>query len=317
MTTGPQDTLLAVVVRPGHAPLSKRPLPLVAVLSGTLGPGEELELVRRAGEPVKVQVHNVAHGGVTCADKDSPVSLDGLTFDEVSVGDVLRRTGEPPPVLSFAGATGSSRARLLDQVRWVRIGPLEGPDAETVALLSDEGVVLHVERRMRRALGVHTSPFAMETELLAAAAALETIGLGTDASRFRVTAAAALEGLGVAPSSHTLAEAAEFGALTVTDASDRIADQAKGIGALLDLDILEGFASGYRGACEGAGRTLRLSLMEDERAVALGWCRKCRGVARLDAELKCPQHHKKGQDVILAVPDDAPLAEARLVASRS
>jgi hypothetical protein len=157
----------------------------------------------------------------------------------------------------------------------------------------------------------------MENELVAAAAALETIGLARDADRLRVTAAAALEGLGVAPSSATLADAAELGALAVTDASDRIADQAKGIGALLDLDFLEGFASGYRGACESAGRTLRLSLMADERAVALGWCRKCRGVARLDAELKCPQHHKKGQGVILAVPDDAPLAKARLVARRA
>lgn len=311
------EPLLAVVVRAGgHAPFSKRAAPLVSVLSGVLAPGDDVEIVRRSGAPASARVHSVTGGAAAADDEDRMIGLDGPAPEDLSVGDVLRRPGEAAPALAMTGTVAPARSRLLGQIRWVRFGTLEGPDAETFALLSDEGVVLFVERRLRRALGVHTSPFAMEVELLAAAGALETIGLVTDANRVRVTAAAALEGLGVAPSSATLANAAELGALAVTDASDRITDQAKGIGALLDLDILEGFASGYRGACEAAGQRLRLSLMEEGHAVALGWCRKCRGVARLDAELKCPLHHKKGQDVILALPEDAVPAEAWLAARR-
>lgn len=313
------EPLLAVVIRAGgHAPFSKRrAAPWVSVLSGVLAQGDDVEITGREGVLGSASVHSATGGAATPDDEDRMVTLDGAGPEDVAVGNLLRRPGEPPPALSLASAVSPARSRLLDQVRWVRLGTIEGPEADTIALLSDEGVVLFVERRLRRALGVHTSPFTLETELLLAAAALETIGLAKDADRLRVTAAAALEGLGVAPSNATLADAARLGAMTVSDASDRIADQAKGIGALLDLDILEGFAKGYRGACESAGRTLRLSLMEQDHAVALGWCKKCHGVARLDAELKCPLHHKKAQDVILAVPEDVALAEAWLAARRS
>lgn len=305
------DVLLAVVVRTGHVPFSKRAAPLLAVLSGALGQGDEVEVLGRDGAVTSARVHSVSRGADVLGE-DLVVSLDGPPPDGVTRGDVLRRRGETNPSLPMAGHLAASRTRLMEAVRWARAGVMAGPDADVLRLLPDEGVVLFVERRLRQALGRHTSPFALQRDFEAAADALETIGLPVDADRLRIAAAAALEGYGVAPTSVALADAATLGALTVSDAVESTVKHAKGIGTLLDLDILEGLASGLGGACEGAGRQIRERLQGEGRAVAIGWCRTCHDAVPLDVRLRCVEDGKKVQNVILVVPEDLPMAQAGL-----
>lgn len=305
------DVLLAVVVRPGHVPFSKRAAPQVALLSGALEPGDEVQVLGADGAVTTAQVHSVG------ADRDSSggdrvVTLDGIRPDAVMPGDVLRRAGEPDLRLPGLGPLAASRARLLEAVRWARAGAVAGPDGEVLRLLPDEGVVLFVERRLRQALARHTSPFTLQHHFEAAADALETIGLRVDADRLRVAAAAALEGYGVSSSSAALAGATALGSLTVSDAAESVVKHAKGIGTVLDLDVLEGLASGYGSACEGAGQQIRRRLQAEGRAVALGWCRRCHDVVPLDAQLRCVDDGKKVRDVVLVVPEDLPMTLATL-----
>lgn len=306
------DALLAVVVKVGHVPFSKRAAPCVAVLSGLLTRGDTVEMLDEVGAVTTARVHGVLDGRLSASDDDRVVSLDGVTADEVRLGHVIRRAGEPAPTLPATDPHAATRARLLEVVRWARAGALNGPDADVLALLTDEEVVLFVERRLRRALDRHTSPFTLRDDLERAAAAFQTIGLRVDADRLRVAAAAALEGLGVAPSSPTLAEVARLGTLTTSDAADSVTAHGKGIGAVLDLDVLEGLASGYGQAAESAGRDIRVNLQSEGRAVALGWCPHCRDAVPLDARLRCVDDGKKARDVVLVVPEDLPMTQARL-----
>lgn len=305
------DVLLAVVVRPGHVPLSKRAAPQVALLSGALEPGDEVEVLGADGVVTTARVHSMG-GDRDSWGEDRVVSLDGIGPHEVALGDVLRRAGEPGLCLPGTGPLAASRAKLLEAVRWARAGAMVGPDADVLALLPDEGVVLFVERRLRRALGRHASALALQRDFEAAADAFETIGLRVDADRLRITAAAALEGYAVAPSSAALTEAAALGALAVSDAAESMVKHGKGIGAALDLDILEGLAAGFAGASEAAGEQLRHTLQAEGRAVALGWCPRCHDAVPLDMRLRCVDDGKKARDVVLVVPEDLPMTQARL-----
>jgi hypothetical protein len=305
------DVLLAVVVRPGHVPFSKRAAPQVALLSGALEPGDEVEVLGADGVVTPARVHSLG-GDRDSSGEDRVVSLDGIGPHAVARGDVLRRAGEPDLGLPGTGPLAASRARLLEAVRWVRAGAVAGPDTEVLRLLPDEGVVLFVEHRLRRALGRHTSALALQRDFEAAADAFETIGLGVDADRLRIAAAAALEGHGVAPSSTALTEAAALGALAVSDAAESMVKHGRGIGAALDLDVLEGLAAGVAGASGAAGEQLRHTLQAQGRAVALGWCPRCHDAVPLDARLRCVDDGKKVRDVVLVVPEDLPLTQSWL-----
>jgi len=314
--TAADQVLRAVVLRSGHVPLGKRAQPLVAVLSGAIATGDELDIACRDGVTRRARVHGVPGGRITPSDPDSLVALDGMSPDAVGPGDPVGRPGDVAPPLSTAGPAGAARAVLLHAAQWARGRGFGGPAAELLARLPDDAVVLFVERRLRAALGRHANPHAMLDAFQDAAAALEAIGLAEDADRLRLTAAAALEGHMVAPTVRALAKAAAVGSLEVADAVDAVSGGVETAGSLLGLDVGEGFAVGFQGGYTVMGEQVRTSLLAAGRAVSLGWCGRCRDVAVLDQRLRCVADGKRAHDVVTVVPADVEITRAALRARR-
>lgn len=305
------EPLFAVVIRSGNITFRKRAQPLVAVLSGILSDQDEIEVVGSDELVRPAHVHAIPGGRLSPADKDTLVTLDGLA-GSIAPGDVMRRHDEGALALPVSGPAARARATMLQAVQWARAGGLTGPTAEVFARLPDEAVVLFTERRLRHSLARHTSPYAMRDDFEDAAAALETIGLPVDADRLRLTAAAALEGHAVAPSIRALADAASVGSLVVSDAVDTVTGHAGIAGRALNLDVGEGFALGFQQGYTVMGEEIRTRLQAAGRAVALGWCPRCRDVVRLDERLRCAHDGKRARDVVVAVPDDVTVTVAEL-----
>lgn len=304
--------LYAPVLSVSNVPLSKRVLLLVTVLSGEMRPHDEVELVHGDGTSLRTTVRTTPVKVVSPFEDDQQVTLEGVMRGDAAKGDLVRTPGYTLPQGAGESDLSTLAGRSLVAVRKHRLSGFEGRLAETIASLSDEAVVLLGEKRVRDALKKCTSPYALKDRFADAAEVYDAIGLQEDGDRLRLACTAALEGHEVGPGTRALASAAAIGALTIERASKTAQQGASLLGGALGLEIGDGFGVGFASSAVAVGEQIRLDLQREGRAVALGWCKKCRDAADLDERLRCSIHGKKCVDPVAVVPADAELARAAI-----
>ena len=85
----------------------------------------------------------------------------------------------------------------------------------------------------------------------------------------------------------------------------------------ISMSIEEGdqFSKSYRNSLRVTGEAKRIPLMDQGRAIALGWCRKCGDITSLDKKLKCEVCGKESESFRVVVPSDREVAERELRAA--
>jgi hypothetical protein len=310
----------AIVLGQSRYPACDDPRHVLCVVAGALVEGDLVEVVHRSGAVSPAVVRGVPQGGISSQDDDHPVRLEGLTGDAVSPGDTVRARGEAVPTLDLSGPAAAPRARLLAAAeKIVASGCSSGP-AGMLAGLPPAVAVLLIEKRLRMAFTRQASSRDALTALLDAASLLEAAGLTEDGDRLRLVASAALEERELGPTMRDMAGVATMLAAVHAQGADAATERAGFASALLDFDG-EAFAFGFtavdRSGTRASGESLRAQLLGEGRAVAVGWCRRCRDAVTLDTGLRCPVCGRGCTTIDFVVPSEADAALAALRTRRA
>lgn len=279
----------------------------VEVLAGSVAQGDTVELVRVDGSGMEVLVRGLR------ANPFVPTRASLLLKDprplrtEVGELDVARTPGLAAPQLSLADE--ASGAHLSAAVRAARLTgfaaesrvrpPVLAFFLEATAMrerfrrLPDAAVVLLVLKRIRSALAPHAKSDELLMAFGAAADCLEAIGLLEDADRYLLAASGALR---------AAAEGAQPGSVPSAVGS------LLGGGAAWDV----GARWAARSDMLGEVRKIEAPLLRSGRAVAIGWCKRCRAPVTLDAKQRCTSDGRKPDEIAVVVPSDIDITKEDL-----
>ncbi|MGZ4315287.1 MAG: hypothetical protein ACXVRS_05580 [Gaiellaceae bacterium] len=290
--------------------------PVVEVLAGSVAKGDEVELVRLDGTVTRTCVEK----GLTLTSTGIAlgIRLEGVRIGDIEAGDLIRAPGEDPlRVFESAGDEAGAARQLVEAVHRTRSAGLANTrlnsvrtfPEEAAQALPDEAIALVLQKRVRMALESRKHVISMSAGLQSVAEDYDALGLETEGDRLRLAAAAALEGHRVVLGK-ALASAVATGALAGSEAATRAAPGL--VPFALGIEQGDAFGRGWEQGLSYQGATIRQELQNSGRAVAVGWCKKCGDVVRLDGGLRCVHHHKEVLDPIVVVPSDLPDAEANL-----
>lgn len=293
-------TLYAVALADPGAFFSQRAHPFVAVLSGALRRHDEVEIVCADGTARRATVESVPGKSLTAIDPDGQITFADVNREELAAGDIIRSPGLRTPPLSLDGEAGLRRLGLMHSVKAARKAGFTTSYAKLIARLPDDAVVLFLEKAVRDALRPPKSPHNIRTAFEKAALLHEAIGLAEDGDRLRLAAALLLEGR---PLGWTLLALPPGVAAGITTENS-----ARGPGWALH-EMLETVSATYKRELATEGEALRRDLQQRGRAIAMGWCGKCKDVVHLSLNLRCAQGHEQVKDMRVVVPSEVAQTE--------
>lgn len=293
-------TLYAVALADPGAFFSQRAHPFVAVLSGTLRRRDEVEIISADGTVRRATIESVPRRSLSAVDPDGQITFLDLSREDVTAGDIIRSPGLKTPPLAMSGETGLRRLGLLHSVKKARRTGFTTSYAKLLCRLPDDAVVLFLEKSVRDALSADRPAHNVKTAFEKAALLHEAVGLPEDGDRLRLAAAALLEGRPLGWTLPALPPGVAAGMATENG--------AKGPGWTL-YEKLQSIHPEDKRELAAEGEALRRDLQQRGRAVALGWCGKCKGVVQLTPDLRCPQGHEQIKDVRVVVPSEVARTE--------
>jgi hypothetical protein len=294
---------------PGALP-SPRAHPFVAVVSGSLRGGDEVEIVR-SGEATRLAtVSSVPNRVIASGDPDGQITFADLDRDELSPGDALRVPGLKAPPLSLEDSSGLPRLALLHAIKAARKQGFSTPYATLIRSLPDEAVVLYLEKAVRDALRPPRSAHNIRAAFDKAAHLQDAVGLFEEGDRLRLGASALLEGRPLGWDLMSLAVTALRGTMVpepIKTARETLLTLSQAAGMrLAQVTALE------RHELMEEGGVIREHLQQRGRAVALGWCNQCKTVVHLTPHLHCPKGHDHIKECAVVVPSEMVQAEQSL-----
>jgi hypothetical protein len=154
----------------------------------------------------------------------------------------------------------------------------------------------------------------------AAAMHLSAIGLREDGDRLLLTIAAAVQGHPPV-ALRAAATVGAMGALATEAVPAAGLDMGRKLGWAIGIEMGETFAKAFQSNVAIGGEVVETALLAEDRAVGVGWCKKCHEVVPLrfcrsgltgSRELHCPNDDRKVDDAVFAVPSDADEAQAAM-----
>lgn len=290
------SSLYAVALADPGAFFSQRAHPFVAVLSGVLRRRDEVEIVSADGTVRRATVESVPKRSLSALDPDGQITFADLSREDLAAGDIIRSPGLKAPPLSLSGEAGLRRLGLLHSVKAARKTGFTTSYAKLIRGLPDDAVVLFLEKAVRDALWPERSPHNVKTAFEKAALLHEAVGLPEDGDRLRLAAAALLEGRPLGWTLLALPPGVAAGMATENG--------VKGPGWTLH-EKLQSVYSEDKLELATEGEALRQDLQQHGRAIAMGWCGKCKAVVHLSLNLRCPLGHEQIKDLRVVVPSEA------------
>jgi hypothetical protein len=191
---------------------------------------------------------------------------------------------------------------LLHTVKTARKRGFFTPSAVLVRHLPDEAVVLFLEKAVRDALRPPKSAHNIRTGFEKAAHLYDAIERTEDGDRLRLAASALLEGRPLGWDLMSLASAALGG--TIAEQAVQASRETLAALSRTCAEKLGRLADADRDELRAEGEAIRHHLQQQERAVALGWCSRCKDVVHLSPTLRCRKGQHPIKDCTVVVPSE-------------
>lgn len=291
------DPMLVALVSQVHE-TRKGPKVWLQVLRGTLTETDEVEVLHGDGTVGRMRFVDVgkrpvtaeAFVGVGQIGGAGPFKEAGAPEGSYCVGDLVRAPDGVPVGLDPSSPVAAEIAVARSAGR------------NTAARhLSDAVVALHIHWTIAVAVKHSTGTSAAGAAFQSVAKVLAGYGLDEQADRALLLAAAVLEGSDPRPTMRGLARLSTGVAGLPTTFALPALVSTLGFGT----EAGSQFKRSYTKAIATQGVLLRDPLLREGRAVALGWCKKCRDVTRLDVKVKCERCGKHCEEYGIVVPGDA------------
>jgi hypothetical protein len=302
--------LYAVALADPGALYSPRAHPFVAVVCGVLHANDAVEIVRADGTTRLATIKSLPGRCLTSADPDGQITFADLAREDLAPGDGIRAPGLKTPPLSLDGPGAVQRLHLLHSVKAARKDGFATGYAPLISHLPDEVVVLFLEKVVRDALRPPRSPYNIRTAFDKAARLYEAVWLPEDGDRLRLAAAALLEGRPLGWDLMALTSAVLGG--TTGEQSAESAQQALDTLSEMAREKLTRVSALDRREFAAEGEAIRQDLQQRGRAIALGWCSRCKEVVRLNPNLRCAKGHEQITDIRVVTPSEAEETERSL-----
>jgi len=297
------DPMLIAIVSYVHE-TRKGPKVSLYVLRGQLAEGDEVEVVHADGTAQRLRFADVGKRPVT-AESSAGIgaAFDHGPFKQVGTPEGTYRVGDLLRSPEGASVELGSDSPLAQEVASARSAGRNAAGPH----LSDAIVALHIQWMMNQAAKSATGVMAASSAYNSVAAVLNGYGLNEQADRATLLASALLEGYDPSPGVLGLAT---LGVGVVNAMSFKAPLLVNAIG--LAMEEGDAFAVSYRNAIKVPGEAKRVELMEQGRAVALGWCKKCGEVRALDKKFRCEVCRRESEVRRVVVPADRDLAVSEL-----
>lgn len=304
------------------------------LVAGSVAIGDEIAVTGPGGETRIVRVASVQRGGKPLDHASAGPGLAGLFVVGLDRNDITRGSSirsavaaaavTPSAVLAawLVDPTGRHQVRYWDGTAWTGHVADAGVAAEDPlapatpdASAGGSRVAAEMERLRARVtevlaargpsvfagLKLDIDPAQIPERVISLGADLEAAGRPGKALHILRQRAAIFQVLGM----QTEADREWLAWAAIKEGHSGLSRTSKEWAAgIFGLEHGSTFAAAYDLSVKDEGKKVRVPLMRAGRAVALGYCQKCKSVQQLDERLHCPRGHARIDDVACVVPED-------------